>query len=125
MTTKTRNIINWSLAGVVGFIFIGSASSKFAGGAEALKMAEGIGLTPSNFTAIGVVELIAILLFIIPRTGVIGTILLAAYMGAAVCAHLTHGLPIGAPLGISFFVVIAGMIRFPELQSRLFGKVVF
>jgi hypothetical protein len=32
MTTKSNNILHWSLAGVVGFIFIGSAMSKFFGG---------------------------------------------------------------------------------------------
>lgn len=41
MTTKTTNIINWSLAGVVGFIFISSAMSKFFGGEETLQMAKG------------------------------------------------------------------------------------
>jgi hypothetical protein len=124
MTTKTKNIINWSLAGLVGFIFIGSAITKLMGGADALKMAEGIGISPSNFTTIGVVELISIILFIIPRTGVLGTLLLVAYMGAAICAHLTHGLPIGAPMSIAAFVWIAAVVRFPELQSRLFGKTI-
>jgi DoxX-like family len=124
MTTKIKKIINWSLAGLVGFIFIGSAISKLAGGAEALKMAEGIGLSPSNFTTIGIVELISIILFIIPRTGILGTLLLVAYMGAAICAHLTHGLPLGGPIAISAFVWIAAVIRFPELQSRLFGKTI-
>jgi hypothetical protein len=122
MTTKTKNIINWSLAGLVGFIFIGSAISKLMGGAEALKMAEGIGLSASAFTTIGIVELISIILFIIPRTGILGTLLLVAYMGAAICAHVTHGLPIGGPVAISAFVWIAAVVRFPELQSRLFGK---
>jgi hypothetical protein len=124
MTTKTKNIINWSLAGLVGFIFIGSAITKLMGGADALKMAEGIGISPSNFMTIGVVELISIILFIIPRTGVLGTLLLVAYMGAAICAHLTHALPIGAPMGIAAFVWIAAVVRFPELQSRLFGKTI-
>jgi hypothetical protein len=124
MTSKTKNIINWSLAGIVGFIFIGSAITKLMGGADALKMAEGIGITPSTFTTIGIIELIAIILFIIPRTGILGTLLLVAYMGAAICAHVTHGLPIGGPIAISAFVWIAAVIRFPELQSRLFGKTI-
>lgn len=66
MTQKVKNILNWSLTGLVGFIFIGSALSKFFGGDETVQMALGIGLDISTFKIIGVVELISITLFIIP-----------------------------------------------------------
>jgi ABC-type Na+ efflux pump permease subunit len=122
MKTKTRNIINWVLAGVVGFIFIGSAASKFAGGVEALKMAENIGLNPSQYQIIAIVELLSIVLFIIPRTGVLGTLLLSAYMGGAIATHLEHAQSIAAPAGILAFVWIVTVVRFPELANRLLGK---
>lgn len=63
MTTKTTNIINWSLAGVVGFIFISSAMSKFFGGEETLQMAKGIGLSAESFQVIGIVEFVSVMLF--------------------------------------------------------------
>jgi hypothetical protein len=121
MTTKTKNIINWVLAGIVGFIFIGSAANKFMGSAEVIKMAEGIGLTANSFKTIGAIEIIGILLFLFPRTGVLGTFILMAYMGGAIVAHLTHGLPLAGPLVISAIVWIVAVIRFPELRSRLLG----
>jgi hypothetical protein len=71
MTTKTKNIINWSLAGIVGFIFIGSVISKLTGSADAIEMAKGIGLDLSTFKIIGLVELVSVILFIIPRTGIL------------------------------------------------------
>jgi DoxX-like family len=122
MSTKTKNIVNWVLAGLVGFIFLGSAFGKLSGGAEGIEMAKSIGIDANSYTMIGVVELISIILFLIPRTAVLGTLLLVAYMGGAIVAHLSHGLPIAAPAGISAFVWIVGVVRSPELLSRIMGK---
>lgn len=119
MTTKTKNIINWSLAGLVGFIFIGSAMSKFFGGEETIQMAKGIGLSAETFNVVGLVEIISVLLFLFPRTGIIGTLLLAAYMGGAIASHLTHGQSIVAPAFIEALIWIVAVIRFPELKNRL------
>jgi hypothetical protein len=122
MSPKTKNIINWVLAGLVGFIFLGSAYGKLSGGAEGIEMAKGIGIDANAYKMIGVVELISIILFLIPRTAVLGTLLLVAYMGGAISAHLGHGLPIVAPAAISAFVWIVGVVRSPELLQRILGK---
>jgi DoxX-like family len=122
MSPKTRNIINWVLAGLVGFIFLGSAYGKFTGGEEGAKMAETFGLTGDIMKNIGAVELLAIILFLIPRTGILGTLLLVAYMGGAIATHLEHGQSIAAPAGIAAFVWIVAVVRFPELTQRILGK---
>ncbi len=119
MSEKNQKIIAWVLTGLVAFIFVGSAISKFTANEEGLKMAEKFGLTASTFTTLGVVELIAVVLFIIPRTGVLGTLLLAAYMGGAIATHLEHGDSIIAPCVIQAFVWIVAVYRFPELKSRI------
>lgn len=119
MTTKTKNIINWSLAGLVGFIFIGSAMRKFFGGEETIQMAHGIGLSAETFRIIGLVEFLSAILFLIPRTGIIGTLLFAAYMGGAIATHLTHAQSLIAPAIIEAIIWIVALIRFPELKHRL------
>lgn len=122
MSEKTTKIITWVLTGLVAFVFVGSAISKFAANAESLKMAEKFGLTASNFMTLGIVELVAVVLFIIPRTGVLGTLLLAAYMGGAIATHLEHGDSIIAPCVIQAFVWIVAIYRFPELKSRILSS---
>jgi DoxX-like family len=122
MSTKTKNIVNWVLAGLVGFIFLSSAYVKLSGSADGVKMAESFGISASSYTMIGVVELISIILFLIPRTAVLGTLLLAAYMGGAIATHVQHDQPIMASVGISAFVWIVGVVRSPELLSRIMGK---
>ncbi|HVM89055.1 MAG TPA: DoxX family protein [Puia sp.] len=122
MTSKTKNIINWVLAGLVGIIFLGSAMGKLMGSPDALKMAEGFGISATAFKTLGVIELLSVILFIYPRTGILGTLLLAAYMGGAIASHLEHGLPIMAPIFISAFVWIAAVVRFPELRQRILNS---
>lgn len=110
------------MAGLVGALFLFSASGKFITSEEGLKMATKIGLDASSMQMIGVVELISVILFLIPRTGVLGTLLLAAYLGGAIATHLEHGDSIVAPCVIQAFVWIVAVFRFPELKSRLMGN---
>ncbi|MBU3744111.1 MAG: DoxX family protein, partial [Sediminibacterium sp.] len=64
---KTNRIIYWVLTGLVAFLFIGSAAGKFFANEEALKMAANFGIDTKTNTMLGIVELICVLLFIIPR----------------------------------------------------------
>jgi hypothetical protein len=116
---KTKKIIYWTLTVLVSFIFIGSAVGKFTANEEALKMAANFGIDAKTYTILGIVELISVILFIIPRTGIIGTLLLAAYMGGAIATHLEHGLSIVAPCIIETFLFLVGFYRFPELKTTL------
>lgn len=122
MTTKTKNVINWVLSGLVAFIFIGSAISKLSANAEALAAAAKFGLNPSMYSILGIIELIAVALFLYPRTGILGTLLLVAYMGGAISTHLEFAQPLMAPIAISAFVWLVSVVRFPELRNRMFGS---
>jgi uncharacterized membrane protein YphA (DoxX/SURF4 family) len=122
MNAKTRNIINWVLTGLVGFIFIGSGVNKLMAGEETLKMVANIGLNAFSLRMIAIVELISVILFIIPRTGILGTLLLAAYMGGAIATHLEHNEPFIIQAVIEAFVWIVAVLRFPELTERFLGK---
>ncbi len=72
-----------------------------------------IGFEPYTKTvAIG--ELIAVILFILPRTGRIGALLMTALMGGAIASHLGHGQSIGLQTSVLLLVWIATLIRYPE-----------
>lgn len=121
MNTKTQKIIQWTMAGIVGFIYIGSGLSKLAGGEEAGKMAMGMGLSMETFQMLGILEIVGALLFLFPRTGIIGTLFLAAYMGGAMSIHLAKDLALTAPAMIEAITWVAAFVRFPELKNRLLG----
>jgi len=116
---KSKKIIYWVLTGLVALPFLGSAAGKLIGNEETIKAAISFGLDAETFLMVGVVELLCLLLFIIPRTGVIGTFLLAAYMGGAIATHLEHGVSIVAPCVIQAILFMVAFYRFPELRKAL------
>lgn len=119
MSKKSSNLIYWVLTGIVSLIFIGSAFGKFFANEEALKMAASFGLDAKTNTILGIVELLSLILFVIPRTGILGTLLLAAYMGGAIATHLEHGQSIIAPCIIQTILFLVAFYRFPELRTKL------
>lgn len=120
MSDKMKSIVRWSATGLLAIVFIGSAFGKITQDASALKMAEAFGLDAQTFMMLGIVEILSVVLFIIPRTGVLGTLLMAAYMGGAIATHVEHGQSILAPCAIQACLWILAVYRFPELGSRLF-----
>lgn len=119
---KSKKITYWVLTGFVSIIFLGSAVGKFMANEEALKMATSFGIDAKTNTMLGIVEIISLLLFVIPRTGIIGTLLLAAYMGGAIATHLEHGISIVAPCIVEAIMLGVALYRFPELRSTLLNS---
>ncbi len=123
MKSRTKTIIGWVLTVLIGgFLLIASASGKFLGGADVQNMMDNFGLHGNNRYYIGVVEVVCTVLFIIPRTGILGTLLLASYMGGAIVTHLEHGEPFVFQIVFAAFIWITAFIRFPELGKRILGK---
>ena len=122
MTIKTKTTISLILTILVSALFIFSAVGKIAGTKEVIEGAKAMGLTPATMRNIGIIEIIITLLFASKRTGVLGGILLVAYMGGAIATHLEHGQSVVAPFVIAVFVGVVAMFRFPELSNRLLGK---
>ena len=85
-------------------------------------MGASFGLDAKTYIILGVIEVISIILFIIPKTGIIGTLLLAAYMGGAIATHLEHGISIVAPCLIQAFMLLVAFYRFPELRAKLLNS---
>lgn len=121
MNAKSKKYLTLGLTAIFGTMFIASAAFKLIGGEEAVKGFADMGLSDTSRIGIGVTELLCAILFLIPRTGVLGTVLLIAYMGGTIMAHLATGLPFYTNIIIGIMVGITGWLRFPELGERLFG----
>lgn len=123
MTEKIRKIIYWVLTGLVSLVFLGSSAGKLSANVGSLKMAADFGIDPKTNIALGIVELFSLMLFVFPRTGILGTILLASYMGGAIATHIEHAIPIVAPVIIQTFLLLVAFYRFPELRMRSLNSV--
>jgi hypothetical protein len=113
MNAKTTKIIGWVLTALLGLAFIMSAATKIMGAQEAVDGFANMGMSDAERIGIGAVELLCILLFIVPRTGVLGTVLLIGYMGGTILAHITGHLPfvlnviIGVVIGLTGWLTIS------------------
>lgn len=120
MSTKAKYITGWVLTGIIVLMLVASATDKIRSSEHALEMAGSFGITAGVYQIFGMIELLSVLLFAIPRTGILGTLLLASYLGGAIATHLQHQQSILFPIGIEVLVWITATIRFKELGNRLF-----
>ncbi len=109
-----KKIAIYGLSGLLALALGGSAIMKLVGPAQVQDQFNKWGLG-GWMRAIGVLELICTVLFLIPRTLAIGTLLLSAYLGGAMLTHLTHGEPPFAPAIVLAFVWILAYLKNPEL----------
>lgn len=127
MSAKTLKISGWVLSAIISLLFLMSAYIKISLGETGLSQASGLGIAPGVLQIIGLIELAAVLLFLIPRTGVVGSLLLIAYMGGAIAIHVTTNQSLGLVVILESLIWIAAALRYPELVKRLFpalaGKV--
>ena len=122
MTTKTTNITGWVLSALTGLMLGASAFDKISGSQHAIQMGASFGLSAGTYSILGIIEILSVVLFLYPKTGVLGTLLLSSYFGGAIATHLQHQQNIIFPIAIEAFVWITAVIRFPELTQRLLGK---
>jgi hypothetical protein len=122
MKTKTKNIIGWVLTGLLTVVFLGSGYGKFTASDEIIRQAALMGFSPVRIKVIRCFR--SVVFFSICHTppGVLGTLLLAAYMGGAIATHTEHQINVMPPIIVSCMVWITAFIRFPELSRRLLGK---
>jgi len=119
MSQKAIKITGWTLTIILGLLFTMSAVMKLTQNETAIAQASSFGIDATTYLIIGVVEIISLILFIIPRTGILGTMLLVAYLGGAIVTHLQHQQPIAMAVIIQIVLWITAFVRFPELKQRL------
>jgi hypothetical protein len=82
------------LSGLVVLFLLPDAIIKFIRPAPVVDAFAHLGLPLSNAVTIGIILLICTALYVIPRTSVLGAILLTGYLGGAVATHLRVGDPL-------------------------------
>lgn len=104
---------------LVALLLAASAIDKLSGSAHSLEMTASFGIPPATYRLLGAIELGSALLFVAPRTAVVGTLLLAAYLGGAIATHLQHQQGVAFPVALEAAVWLGAALRLPELTTRL------
>ena len=101
----------WIIAVPAVALLIFSAAMKLNKSPQALEGIGHFGWKESSLLPLGILELVCVVVYLSPRTAVLGAILLTGYLGGATATH--------ARLGESFIIpVVMGMILWLGLYLR-------
>lgn len=118
---SVSNIRPWIgivLTGLVALFLAFDGITKIIQVAPVVKASEKLGLSPNSVVGIGVVLLVCTAIYLIPKTAVLGAILLTAYLGGAVAIHVSAksgAFPVGFSIGFGVLVWLGLVLREPRL----------
>lgn len=127
-------VVSWIAQLAAAGILIQTLFFKFSGAEESVLLFSQLGVEPWGRIGSGVVELIASILLLVPRTAGIGGALAAAIMAGAIMSHVTVlGIAFngdgGALFAMALVVFVSGLVvawirraRLPLIGERLVGK---
>ena len=109
----------WALSGLTAVGLVMSAAMKLQGNPMVLDQLVGkFGFQSGSIAGIGILELTCALLYLIPRTSVLGAILVTGYLGGAVASHVRVSDAFVPPLALGVFAW-AGLYLRDERIRRL------
>jgi uncharacterized membrane protein YphA (DoxX/SURF4 family) len=109
--SRTQAIISWILQLAVAGILFQTLFFKFTGAEESVYIFRTLGMEPWGRIGSGVVELIAVLLLLYPRTAALGALLAVGVISGAIFSHLTKlGIEIKGDGGLLFWLAMAVLV---------------
>jgi hypothetical protein len=104
-----------ALTGITTAFLLFDAGIKLARHPEVAKSCQALGLPVELAPTLGVLTLACLALYLVPRTAVLGAVLLTGYLGGAVLTHLRVGDPL---LTHTLFPVYIGALLWTGLYLR-------
>ena len=104
---------------LASLLFLMSAFMKLKGGPELAQGMTHLGLPESMVVPLSVLELSCTAIYLIPATSVLGAILLAGYLGGAICTHWRVGDPFFVQVLLGLFVWLGIYLREPRLKALI------
>ncbi len=127
--TKTQLIISWALRLVAAGILLQTLFFKFTGAEESKYIFSTLGVEPWGRIGSGVVELVAAILLLVPRTTTLGALIALATMSGAILSHLAFlGIEVKEDRGLLFglaltvFVVSLSVLYLHRFEIPLLGS---
>jgi hypothetical protein len=108
------------ITGLIGLMMIFSGAMKLANSPEIAKELVGRLGYPEEVTLIlGVVEIACVVLYLFPRTAILGAVLLTGYLGGAVATHVRIHDNFIPPVIGGVLVWLAVYLRDPRVRALL------
>lgn len=113
--SKSQRWISYVMSGLVALFMLMDSIMKFVKPPEVVDGTLALGFGEEHIAIIGILGLISTLLYIFPRTSVLGAILLTGYFGGAIATHLRLNNPL---FSHTLFTVYFGILIWGGLWLR-------
>ena len=114
-----RHWIGWTLTVLASAVFVFSATMKLVGGKALEEGMAHLGLPMTLVVPLAVLELACVAVYLLPRSSVLGAVLLTGYVGGALCTHLRVGDPFHVPIVLGVFVWLGIYLREERLEALM------
>jgi hypothetical protein len=120
MTTTTKTSwAGWVISILPSLVFLFSAVLKIKDGPEVLQGFAHVGLTASMMMPLAILEISCVMIYLIPRTSILGAILLTGYVGGTICTAWRVGDPFWMQIILGILVWLGIYLREPRLRQLL------
>jgi len=114
-------IASYAIKGLLFLLMCFSAMGKISMSAEVLAGMQKFGIPLNLVRPIGVIEILAMLVFVVPtRVEILGAILLTGFMGGAILTHLRVGEAALVQELIAILVWVAYFLRNPLIARAIY-----
>ena len=118
--SKQARVSGWILTILPAGMLIFSGLMKLAGPAAVLEEFSRLGYAERVIIPIGIVEIACAVIYLVPRTAVLGAILITGYLGGATATHVRVGDPtFFMPPLIGVVAWLGIFIRDPRLRALI------
>lgn len=107
------------ISGLASLVFLMSAFMKLKGGEALVKGMAHLGVPDAMVGPLAILELSCVALYLIPATSVLGAILLAGYLGGAICTHWRVGDSFVTQIALGVAVWLGLWLREARLKALL------
>src|SRR5207237_1341878 len=106
-----------AIAVVAALPFALRAGRKLMWQPEVIKGMSHLGLPESLIMPLGVIELLCVVLYLVPKTSIFGAILFTGYVGGAIVTHLRMGEPVYLHIALGIVIWLGLYLRRPQLRQ--------
>ena len=122
---KKRLVVGYVLTALVALFLTFDTVIKVLRLAPAIQATTELGYPADTVLWIGMIELVCVVLYLAPRTSVLGALLLTGYLGGAIATHVRLGSPL---LSHTLFPIYVALLLWGGLylrETRLRGLIPF
>lgn len=104
---------------LTSLVFLMSGVMKLKGGAEVTQGMDHLGLPATLILPLAILEISCVVIYLIPKTSILGAILLTGFIGGAICAHMRVGDPYFVQIVIGMLIWLGLYLREDRLRGLI------